>query len=71
MRLETEYRELQAQPPPDSQVDPDGEAGMEREIHALNEQLTAHRQEMDDLRNEVQRLQDGEQSAQQLWQSKK
>ena len=37
MRLESEYRDLQMQPPPDSQMDPDSEAGMERDILALNE----------------------------------
>ena len=70
-RIESEYRDAQANPPPDSQLDEDGEAGMEQEISSLNEQLVADRQELDDLKGEHQRLQDAEQAAQQLWQAKK
>lgn len=71
VKLEGEYREAQANPPPDSQADEEGEAGVEQEIAALNEQLVNARQELDDLKGEHQRLQDAEQAAQQLWQAKK
>ncbi|KAK9825963.1 hypothetical protein WJX74_001617 [Apatococcus lobatus] len=71
VNLENEYREAQASPPPNSQMNEEGEAGMEQEISNLNEQLVADRQELDDLKGQHQRLQDAEQSAQQLWQAKK
>ncbi|KAK9864201.1 hypothetical protein WJX84_000180 [Apatococcus fuscideae] len=71
VRLEGDYRDAQAQPPPESQVGPDGETGIEQEIASLNEQLAHDRLEETDLRNELQRAQDAEQTAQQLWHSKK